>query len=85
MEVNSLSVVLPLYDPASMGPWQNSHGSLKPVGTKFYEAQLQWGHDKIVMEVPHINQNEMGRFMLQWGHDKIVMEVVSKLRVFQLQ
>ena len=43
---------------------------------------LQWGHDKIVMEVnPSFNGPSMPP-KLQWGHDKIVMEVSrSKSRI----
>ena len=36
---------------------------------------LQWGHDKIVMEVIHHKKYEVWPYLLQWGHDKIVMEV----------
>ena len=40
---------------------------------------LQWGHDKIVMEV---SATELpagaGAVPLQWGHDKIVMEVMNQ-------
>ena len=37
--------------------------------------RLQWGHDKIVMEVKvHIGSTDKSAG-LQWGHDKIVMEV----------
>ena len=38
-------------------------------------ATLQWGHDKIVMEVPNSGIRYGWVVMLQWGHDKIVMEV----------
>ena len=36
---------------------------------------LQWGHDKIVMEVRATSAAPKEEVMLQWGHDKIVMEV----------
>ena len=36
---------------ASMGPWQNSHGSNEKGNRNFAQYMLQWGHDKIVMEV----------------------------------
>ena len=36
---------------------------------------LQWGHDKIVMEVFSVNDSDAFVNTLQWGHDKIVMEV----------
>ena len=36
---------------------------------------LQWGHDKIVMEVGYLIRSEYKGYTLQWGHDKIVMEV----------
>ena len=36
---------------------------------------LQWGHDKIVMEVAAQHQIQIFQNQLQWGHDKIVMEV----------
>ena len=36
---------------------------------------LQWGHDKIVMEVNPVTSETMIGQELQWGHDKIVMEV----------
>ena len=36
---------------------------------------LQWGHDKIVMEVGTYLVSLSGTAGLQWGHDKIVMEV----------
>ena len=37
---------------------------------------LQWGHDKIVMEVSGTGLRAVPRgAWLQWGHDKIVMEV----------
>ena len=36
---------------------------------------LQWGHDKIVMEVGFGSGNVHAGTRLQWGHDKIVMEV----------
>ena len=36
---------------------------------------LQWGHDKIVMEVPFDSYCSFNPYKLQWGHDKIVMEV----------
>ena len=38
-------------------------------------GQLQWGHDKIVMEVFFHRIQLLPVYMLQWGHDKIVMEV----------
>ena len=37
--------------------------------------KLQWGHDKIVMEVQTRFDAMMVSVPLQWGHDKIVMEV----------
>ena len=37
--------------------------------------ELQWGHDKIVMEVYTHKRNMFLILELQWGHDKIVMEV----------
>ena len=38
---------------------------------------LQWGHDKIVMEVVRIELVRAAiSYSLQWGHDKIVMEVL---------
>ena len=36
---------------------------------------LQWGHDKIVMEVYTPELAKCSTCWLQWGHDKIVMEV----------
>ena len=36
---------------------------------------LQWGHDKIVMEVTQYEIEPVLAHELQWGHDKIVMEV----------
>ena len=36
---------------------------------------LQWGHDKIVMEVASAVDVFLNAPPLQWGHDKIVMEV----------
>ena len=36
---------------------------------------LQWGHDKIVMEVSTACLLSVIYTPLQWGHDKIVMEV----------
>ena len=36
---------------------------------------LQWGHDKIVMEVRKTTTQAAAALLLQWGHDKIVMEV----------
>ena len=36
---------------------------------------LQWGHDKIVMEVIPLVIDIVHGCKLQWGHDKIVMEV----------
>ena len=36
---------------------------------------LQWGHDKIVMEVKQTKRGKNMVYRLQWGHDKIVMEV----------
>ena len=36
---------------------------------------LQWGHDKIVMEVTIYGSIRNPPNPLQWGHDKIVMEV----------
>ena len=36
---------------------------------------LQWGHDKIVMEVISLMSDILYGNALQWGHDKIVMEV----------
>ena len=41
---------------------------------------LQWGHDKIVMEVASDTANKLRHSRLQWGHDKIVMEVGPSLR-----
>ena len=41
------------------------------------KRMLQWGHDKIVMEVHHSEYAASGARLLQWGHDKIVMEVSS--------
>ena len=38
-------------------------------------GQLQWGHDKIVMEVLPRIFLAISITLLQWGHDKIVMEV----------
>ena len=38
-------------------------------------GKLQWGHDKIVMEVIDSALECISRCWLQWGHDKIVMEV----------
>ena len=38
--------------------------------------KLQWGHDKIVMEVSALSKPGTGLPVLQWGHDKIVMEVM---------
>ena len=38
---------------------------------------LQWGHDKIVMEVGGAGLVVYAAIKLQWGHDKIVMEVFS--------
>ena len=38
-------------------------------------SSLQWGHDKIVMEVYFIKVWFIDSTQLQWGHDKIVMEV----------
>ena len=40
---------------------------------------LQWGHDKIVMEVSLRCSDTGSLYTLQWGHDKIVMEVLSRL------
>ena len=40
-----------------------------------YLSLLQWGHDKIVMEVKVKSVYQNMQIMLQWGHDKIVMEV----------
>ena len=40
-----------IHSTASMGPWQNSHGSFAGPKTAFSSGGLQWGHDKIVMEV----------------------------------
>ena len=37
--------------------------------------ELQWGHDKIVMEVIVPPASSWWQIPLQWGHDKIVMEV----------
>ena len=37
--------------------------------------KLQWGHDKIVMEVHKARRDNAHSSRLQWGHDKIVMEV----------
>ena len=52
-------------------------------------SKLQWGHDKIVMEVDVALRVMLAGGMLQWGHDKIVMEVadndVSKITVIELQ
>ena len=39
------------------------------------EDRLQWGHDKIVMEVDDLSGSDNIVGLLQWGHDKIVMEV----------
>ena len=41
-----------------------------------YDASLQWGHDKIVMEVTAKLNATVDYVELQWGHDKIVMEVI---------
>ena len=38
-------------------------------------SSLQWGHDKIVMEVTIYGSIRNPANSLQWGHDKIVMEV----------
>ena len=38
-------------------------------------STLQWGHDKIVMEVLTLRAPNGLFTKLQWGHDKIVMEV----------
>ena len=38
---------------------------------------LQWGHDKIVMEVAALERLMQQTRVLQWGHDKIVMEVAQ--------
>ena len=40
---------------------------------------LQWGHDKIVMEVKVYEGVQEEAITLQWGHDKIVMEVYDPL------
>ena len=45
-----------------------------------YNSQLQWGHDKIVMEVEPAEPGEPVEEKLQWGHDKIVMEVKADFR-----
>ena len=39
------------------------------------DEMLQWGHDKIVMEVSIVTRWRKNKVALQWGHDKIVMEV----------
>ena len=47
-------------------------------------GMLQWGHDKIVMEVGELATLFFKLDRLQWGHDKIVMEVYSLPR-YQLK
>ena len=49
------------------------------------KAQLQWGHDKIVMEVWIRAIHGAASILLQWGHDKIVMEVCRKFCSIMLQ
>ena len=44
------------------------------IGYRGYRV-LQWGHDKIVMEVQLGGFSSCAVGLLQWGHDKIVMEV----------
>ena len=44
------------------------------------QGPLQWGHDKIVMEVQHVDVPLDVHTQLQWGHDKIVMEVTQTHR-----
>ena len=41
-------------------------------------TKLQWGHDKIVMEVKLRLRSLNKVRQLQWGHDKIVMEVIFR-------
>ena len=45
---------------------------------------LQWGHDKIVMEVRIANELYPFTVKLQWGHDKIVMEVYYMIMIMIL-
>ena len=52
---------------------------------KMKETPLQWGHDKIVMEVQLKIDASVTAALLQWGHDKIVMEVSSQLLLFRQQ
>ena len=48
-----------------------------PIPNAIAIAMLQWGHDKIVMEVSYLYSRIFRRSQLQWGHDKIVMEVAD--------
>ena len=48
---------------------------------KMKETPLQWGHDKIVMEVQLKIDASVTAALLQWGHDKIVMEVTGMARM----
>ena len=47
---------------------------------KMKVSVLQWGHDKIVMEVSLNIIANLAALMLQWGNDKIVMEVLAIIK-----
>src|ERR1022692_1794803 len=65
---------------ASMGPRARARGNTAANIQGADELELQWGHERALVEMPVVPTVGHNPYQLQWGHERALVEITPGLR-----
>ena|ERR1017187_119697 len=62
-----------------MGPRARARGNQLFSAARLPPGQLQWGHERALVEIPLTTEEKAEVLELQWGHERALVEITSVL------